>query len=253
MMPALVDTHVHLCDAAFNEDRQAVVHRAAKAGVTTLIAVGEDLQDARRNLELAAAYPGIKPAAGLYPTCLDRDAAAEMERFIRANRARLHAIGEVGLDFWAVKDPAGKALQIEIFKQFIQLAQELNLPLNVHSRSAGRQAVALLRELGARKVQLHAFDGKYTTARPAIEAGYYFSMPPSIVRSRQKQKLLKHLPLDCLLVESDSPVLGPDPGERNEPANLPIAVQAIAADRGLPVEVVTEHLHTNTIRLYGPL
>jgi len=253
MKAPLVDTHAHLCDPAFHPDLAAVCRRAAHAGVAAIVAVGEDLPDARRNLKLAAQYSAIKPAAGLYPTHLDPEAADQMIAWIRQNQDHLCAIGEVGLDFWAVKDPAGKALQQEIFKLFIQLSNELDLPLNVHSRSAGRQAIALLQKLDARKVQLHAFDGKFTTAQPALEAGYFFSMPPSVLGSRQKQKLLKHLPLHCLLVESDSPVLGPDPAQRNEPCNLVIAVKAIADIKGVSFEKVTDQLYANTGRLYGPL
>jgi len=253
MNTPLVDTHAHLCDPAFDSDLPTVSRHAADAGVAAIIIVGEDLPDAQRNLELAAQYPALKPAAGLYPTHLDLEAAARMIVFIRQYRDQLHAIGEVGLDFWAVKDPAGKELQQEIFKTFIQLSHELDLPLNVHSRSAGRRTIALLQALDARKVQLHAFDGKFSTAQPAIEAGYFFSIPPSVIRSRQKQKLLKHLPLECLLVESDSPVLGPDPAQRNEPANLVAAVQAIADIKGLSLQAVTEHLYANTSRLYGRL
>jgi len=91
-----------------------------------------------------------------------------------------------------------------------------------------RLAWALLLEHNAKKVQLHAFDGKASTALPAVEAGFFFSIPPSIVRSRQKQKLVKQLPLSCLLVETDSPVLGPSPDERNEPANAVVSLNAIA-------------------------
>jgi len=253
MKAPFVDTHAHLCDPAFDQDLATVCRRATDAGVTAIIAVGEDLPDAHRNLKLAAQYPAIKPAAGLYPTHLDLEAANQMAAFIRQNQDHLCAIGEVGLDFWAVKDPAGKELQQEIFKTFIQLSNELDLPLNVHSRSAGRQAIALLQALDARNVQLHAFDGKFTTAQPALEAGYFFSMPPSVIRSRQKQKLLKHLPLDCLLAESDSPVLGPDPEQRNEPSNLVMAIKAIAAIKEVSFEALSDHLYANTVRLYGPL
>ncbi len=102
-------------------------------------------------------------------------------------------------------------------------------------------------------MQLHAFDGKASTALPAVEAGYFFSIPPSVVRSRQKQKLVKHLPLTCLLVETDSPVLGPEPGARNEPANLLLAIRAIAEIKGLPEPSVAEAVSENAARLYGSL
>ncbi|BBO75831.1 hypothetical protein DSCW_32480 [Desulfosarcina widdelii] len=247
----LVDTHAHICDPAFDPDRDAVLERAQKAGVAAVVAVGENLDDARRNLELARIHPMLWPAAGLYPTFLDLDQAKEMENFIRSHRDRLAAIGEVGLDYWAVKEDEQKALQREIFKTFIKLSRELDLPLNVHSRSAGRHAVALLLENSANRVQMHAFDGKASAALPAIEAGYFFSVPPSIVRSRQKQKLVRHLPLSCLLVETDSPVLGPDPKTRNEPANLSLSVAAIARIKAVAVEAVVEAVAENTRRLYG--
>ncbi|MDJ0988586.1 MAG: TatD family hydrolase [Desulfobacterales bacterium] len=246
----LTDTHTHICDATFDADREAVLARAAAAGIGAVVAVSEDLADARKNLALAGAYPILKPAAGLYPTHLDRAAAAAMMDFIRAHRSTLAAVGEVGLDFWVVKNREERAVQEAIFAGFVDLALELDLPLNVHSRSAGRHAVELLLSRGARRVQMHAFDGKITAARPALEAGYYFSIPPSVVRSRQKQKLLRHLPLSSLLVETDSPVLGPDPGIRNEPANLMVAIDAIAEIKALTPAAVRAAVAANTQALY---
>jgi TatD DNase family protein len=215
--------------------------------------VGETLADVERNLELAETHSMVKPAAGLYPTFLDCDQAEKMHTFIRSHRAQLVAIGEVGLDHWVVKDEQDRNVQREIFTGFIRLSKDLDLPLNVHSRSAGRQAIACLLECGAARVQLHAFDGKASAALPAVEAGFFFSIPPSVVRSRQKQKLVKRLPLACLLVETDSPVLGAEPAVRNEPANLPLAVQAIAGIKGIPEQQVAEAVAANTVRLYGPL
>ncbi len=247
----LTDTHTHLCDPAFDADRSEVIERARNAGVDKIIIVSENLADARRNLELARTHPELFPAAGLYPAHLDLAAADEMVSFIKKEHTRLAAIGEVGLDYWAVREAEGKEIQKMIFSRFIALSLELNLPLNVHSRSAGRDAVRLLLEKGARRVQLHAFDGKYGAAMPALEAGFFFSIPPSIVRSRQKQKLVKQLPLSCLLVETDSPVLGPEPGVRNEPANAMVSVEAIAQIKNLKPRAVAEAVLENSIRLYG--
>jgi len=251
--PKLVDTHAHMCDPSFDEDRDAVLERARKAGVAAIIAVGENLADARKNLELAEKYPILKPAAGLYPTHLDLEQARQMADFLRDNKSRIVAIGEVGLDYWIVKEDSEKALQREILKTFIALSKELNMPLNIHSRSAGRHAIALLLENDAPRVQMHAFDGKAGAALPAVEAGHFFSIPPSVVRSRQKQKLVKRLPLSCLLIESDSPVLGPDPSERNEPANIRQSIKAIAELKGVAEEEVVAAVSENTERLYGSL
>ena len=106
-------------------------------------------------------------------------------------------------------------------------------------------------ERGATRVQLHAFDGKAASALPAMEAGYFFSVPPSVIRSPQKQKMIRKLPLSSLLIETDSPVLGPSPGERNEPANALISIRAIAELKGISREQVIEVTLQNTRRLYG--
>jgi len=249
----LVDTHAHLCDALFDPDRTEVLERARRVGVTAVVAVGEDLADARRNLDLAARHPLLRPAAGLYPTHLDLGAAEAMVSFIRGERERIVAVGEVGLDYWVVQDEGERELQREIFSRFIDLSRELDLPLNVHSRSAGRHAVGLLLERGARKVQLHAFDGKASAALPAVEAGYFFSIPPSVVRSQQKQNLVRRLPLASLLVETDSPVLGPTPDGRNEPANITFAVNAIAEIKKVSKEEVLEVVSRNALHLFGDL
>ena len=230
-----------------------MLERARRAGVGAILAVGENLADARKNLELAKQYPILKPAAGLYPTHLNLNQAHEMAAFSRQNRSHLAAIGEVGLDYWVVKEPAERELQKEILKQFVDLSKALDLPLNIHSRSAGRHAIALLLENNAVQVQMHAFDGKAGAALLAVEAGYFFSIPPSVVRSRQKQKLVKKLPLACLLIETDSPVLGPAPNERNEPANLPLSVKAIAEIKDVSEAVVMEAVSENTEKLYGKL
>ena len=246
----LVDAHAHLYAAAFADDLDDVLARAAVRGVQAVLCVSETLAEAQRVIELADLHPLIKPCAGLYPTILDRDAATDMLDFIRRHRDRLAAIGEVGLDYWKVQEAADRELQRDILAQHVALSRELDLPLNVHSRSAGRHAIAWLQEHGARRVLLHAFDGKAATARAGLEAGYYFSIPPSIVRSPQKQKLVRHLPLECLLLESDSPVLGPDRDARNEPCNVWLSCQEIAAIKAISVQEVAESTTANARHLF---
>jgi TatD DNase family protein len=247
----IVDTHAHLCDPVFDADLAEVLEKAQKTGICAILLVGETLADAAKNLNLARQYPILKPAAGLYPEILDDKAADGLMAFIRKHRRQLAAIGEVGLDHWVVKTASGKALQQKIFRRFIDLAAELDLPLNVHSRSAGKKAIALLLQCGATRVQMHAFDGRAAAAMPAVEAGYFFSIPPSVIRSRQKQKLVKRLPLSSLLLETDSPVLGPVANQRNRPDNITVAIDAIAEIKGVRKEAVIEAAAVNTQVLYG--
>jgi len=250
-MDWLLDTHAHLCDSVFDSDLPRVLETSSAAGIGGIIAVGESMEDAVKNMLLSDQHAMVHPAAGLYPTILDPILAATMCDFIRRHRNRLAAIGEVGLDHWVLKSEQEWEMQLEIFRGFIALSKELDLPLNVHSRSAGRHAIRALLEAGASRVQMHAFDGKYGTALAAVEAGYYFSVPPSIVRSEQKRKLVKQLPLSCLLIETDSPVLGPVAQERNEPANAVLALKEIAVIKGLSEDAVKEAVIENTRRLYG--
>jgi len=245
-----VDAHAHVGDASFDPDREAVLERAAAAGVIAILCVGETLADAVRNLELARLFSLLRPCAGLYPTHLDLTAEREIAALIREHRAEVAAIGEVGLDHWKIEDAEGQRIQEEIFRRQIRLALELDLPLNVHSRSAGRRAIEVLAEEGASRVLLHAFDARPATAELGVAHGFFFSIPPSIVRSRQKEKLVDRLPLECLLLETDSPVLGAEPGARNEPAAIAVAAAAVAERKGVAVEDVAAMTTANARRLF---
>lgn len=246
----LFDAHAHLASEDFAGDLPAVLASAEAAGVCGIVAVGETLEEGQEILALAARHPLIKPAAGLYPTDLDPEAADAVVAFIRAHADRLVAVGEVGLDHWVVKDESGWKVQEENLGKFVAVSNELHLPLNVHSRSAGRHAIAFLRERGARHVLLHAFDGKAAAALEGVKAGYFFSIPSSVVRSAQKQKLVRHLPLECLLLETDSPVLGPDPAARNEPKNVTVACEAVAGLKGVTPEEIARITTENARRLF---
>lgn len=247
----IADTHAHLCDESFDTDLKQVLERASQAGVQAILAVSETLEGARKNLDLAANYEMVLPCAGLHPEHADRTQAGEMMEFIRARRSQLTAIAEVGLDYRVAESDADRELQLEVLDGFVELSLETGLPLNVHSRSAGRHVVSRLLEKGAKKVQLHAFDGKPKYALPAVDQGYFFSIPPSVVRSKQKQKLVANLPLSCMLAETDSPVLGADPGSRNEPANLALVIQALSEIKQVSIQHVQEVFSRNFALLYG--
>lgn len=204
--------------------------------------------------------PALLPSLGLHP---DRwsdgspePTAEEIERVraqIRRQRDAIVAIGEVGLDHYRVRDHERRRAAIAALETLAALAAELDLPLNVHSRSAGRVTLEVLAAAGARRVLMHAFDGNArAAARAAEEHGYLFSIPPSVVRSEQKQRLAAALPPEALALESDSPVLGPERGQRNEPANLCRAAEAIARIRRMDEEAVRELTTANARRLFGP-
>jgi len=264
----MIDCHAHLAGADFDADRRAVRERAWVAGVSAVLVVGEDLHDNSlvlrvvRQEEEAELRCGARllPCLGFHPDRFADDRPTPTREVvdatitqIREHRHEIAAIGEVGLDFWWAKNPEGRRLQGLLLEQMAALSLELDLPLNVHSRSAGHYAVDLLLAAGARRVLMHAFDGKASHAVRAAEAGYVFSVPPSVVRSDQKQKLVRRLPLESIALESDSPVLGPTRDSRNEPANLVYSRNFVAEAHGVSQERVDEITTANARRLFARL
>jgi TatD DNase family protein len=247
----LIDCHAHLASEAFDADRDAVLARARAAGVERVLVVAEGPDDAEAVLAVCAGSEVLRPCLGVHPDQASHASADAVLALIEAHAGDLAAIGEVGLDYRVTEDEAVRAVQREVLARFVAASLRYDLALNVHSRSAGHYTIDLLREAGARRVLLHAFDGKAHYAEAAAEAGFRFSVPPSIVRSPQKQKLVARLPLDALLLETDSPVLGPEPRVRNEPANAALSARAIADIKGLPMEAVIEATTANARALFG--
>ncbi|KAG8504434.1 putative deoxyribonuclease TATDN3, partial [Galemys pyrenaicus] len=261
----LVDCHCHLAAPDFDRDLADVLEKAKKANVRALVVVAEHSGEFEKIMRLSERCDGfILPCLGVHPvqehstgdqrsvTLKDLDGALPI---IEKYRDRLVAIGEVGLDFsprFAATDEQ-KQEQREVLSRQVQLAKRLDLPLNVHSRSAGRPTISLLNEQGADRVLLHAFDGRPAVAMEGVRAGYFFSIPPSVVRSGQKQKLVKQLPLTSLCLETDSPALGPEKQVRNEPQNIVVAAQYIAQVKGVSVEEVVDVTTQNALKLFPRL
>lgn len=189
-------------------------------------------------------------SVGLDPTQFkDCKLAAD---WIRCNKERIISIGETGLDHYRIRDHREREIQEACFKSLISLAQELELPIQIHSRSAGRKALEVLDSSNAERVHLHAFDGKASLARTASrDLGYYFSIPTSVARSPQKRKLVKAVAIERLLVETDSPVLGPEREMRNEPSNIWVALRETADILKREEDELREIVLENTLRLYS--
>ena len=247
----LIDVHSHLNAKLFDKDRKTILQEARNAGITAVFDAGENIKENDQAIQLAVTHPLLKPCAGFNPRNLKNPDVKLVQDHIRSQTDKIYAIGEVGLDYWHVKTAQDRIKQKEIFISFIELAKELDKPLVIHSRSAGKYATDLLKKHNAQRVCMHAFDGSAKNAKFGVEAGYFFSIPPSIIRSEQKKKLVEIVPLENLLLESDAPALGPERGVRNEPKNIKVARDEIARIKGITKQEVAQITTENAKKLFG--
>jgi TatD DNase family protein len=251
-----IDSHVHLADPAFDADREAVVERARRAGADAIICIGESLAAAARAGAIAAAYPGFCfHTAGVHPhDAADFDPARDPHG-IRAEVARgAVAVGECGLDYHYDHSPRDR--QRAAFAAQLALGGELSRPLVVHTREAEDDTRAMVVEAGRAGIVgvLHCYTGSAALAEAALEVGWYVSFSGIVTfRKWTDEALLRLVPDDRLLVESDAPYLAPVPyrGKRNEPAWVSYTVARLAAVRGVDSAALGETTARNARRLFA--
>ncbi|MDB4892900.1 MAG: hydrolase, TatD family [Gemmatimonadetes bacterium] len=255
-MTTYIDSHAHLADPAFDADRDAVIQRARLTGAAAIVCIGESLASAQRAATVAARYPGfVWHTAGVHP----HDAADFVaERDLPEIREHVAngavAIGECGLDYHYDHSPRDR--QIAAFGGQLALARELDRPVVVHTREAEPDTLAMVREAAASGVRgvLHCYTGSIGLAEAAIEGGWYVSFSGIVTFKKwTDEALLRLVPDDRLLVESDSPYLAPVPhrGKRNEPAWVSFTVARLAAVRGVDAAALGVSTAANTRRLFG--
>ncbi|ODS40464.1 MAG: hypothetical protein A7315_08370 [Candidatus Altiarchaeales archaeon WOR_SM1_79] len=203
----LIDTHAHLDFKQFDKDRGAVIKSAKEAGIAVINSfVDTDQGKVKNSLELATRFDNIHTTIGLPPTELSEEVVDGRIELIKKHRNEIIGIGEVGLDYYWVREKEKHMVERENFKKFILLSDELLLPLVVHSRDAEEDIVRMLTE-GSKKAVLHCFSGTAKQALDAISIGCLISVPTSIIYSKMKQKLVGELPLESIVLETDAPYL----------------------------------------------
>ncbi len=248
-----IDIHCHLSSPLLVKDIDMIIRRAEDCGVEKMLSVGEDYEDNLRLLEIASKYPMILPGLGHHPDNPDISQAEKTIRLVEENHASLACIGEIGLDFFKIRDHGERDIQSGIFREFIALGIKYMLPLNIHSRSAGDQTIELLGGYEIKSgVNLHAFSGKGGKASiAAVKMGYFFSIPGSIFYSSQKQKLARLIPDERILLETDSPVMSPYQGQINYPHNLPLILERLAEIRKTEKSRLEDIIYNNSHEYLG--
>jgi TatD DNase family protein len=251
----MIDSHAHLADGAFSDEGEAVVRRARAAGVQGIVCIGESLASATRARAIANANRDVVWwTAGVHPhDAADFDAAGDLGAIREHVTAGAIAVGECGLDYHYDHSPRDR--QRAAFSEQIALAAELRKPVVVHTRDAEDDTRAIVSDAGRQGVRgvMHCFTGSRGLARTALDAGWFISFAGIITFKRwTDDDLLRLVPDDRLLVETDAPYLAPVPhrGKRNEPAYLPLTIARLAAARGATAAHIAELTAANARELF---
>ena len=256
----LIDTHTHLFDDRFRKDLPAVLERAAAAGIERVVCLGIDRESSEQSVRIANTHPLVVAAVGIQPNSAAEAQPGDWDVVVKLaeSEPRVVAIGETGLDrYW---DRAPFALQEDYFDRHIELARRLNKPFVIHCREAEADVVRVLREQarsaskGLRAV-MHSFSGDLATAQACLEMGLYISFAGMVTypNAQTLRDVVKEVPLDRLLVETDCPYLAPQPvrGKRNEPAHVAHTAALLAEVKGVSVAEIGEHTTRNAKALFG--
>jgi len=252
----LIDTHTHLDSHQFDEDRAEVIERARAAGVHKLINIGFNRETIPTTIELAEKYEFIYAVVGWHPVD-SIDMREEDLAWIASlcDHEKVVAIGEIGLDYhW---DTSPKETQQKVFRQQIQLAKQKKMPIVIHNRDAHEDIVRILKEENAQEVGgvMHCFSGSWETAKKCLDMNFYISFggPVTFKNARVPKEVLAKVPLDRLLIETDSPYLAPHPfrGKRNESSYVQLVAETAAEITGKTLEEISKISTENALTCFS--
>ncbi|MEA4934975.1 MAG: TatD family hydrolase [Lawsonibacter sp.] len=238
----LFDTHAHYDSDAFNADRMDVLAAMPQQGVELILNPGCDLASSRTAVDLADAFPFVYAAVGVHPSdCGDWQDGAVQELRMLAAHPKVRAVGEIGLDYYW-KDNPPKELQLAVFHRQMQLAEELSLPVIVHDREAHRDCLEVVRAHPGVTGVYHCYSGSLEDAKVLVNLGWMLSFTGVVTykNARKALEVIDWLPMDRIMIETDSPYLTPEPfrGKRNDSGYVHLVAETIAQVKGLDPEEV---------------
>lgn len=252
----LIDTHCHLDMEAYASDLDAVIAAAAHHGVTRIITIGIDVASSEKAVQLSLRHENVFATVGIHPhDALQATPEAYMLLRQLAEHACVVGYGEIGLDY--VKNYAPREVQLRVFAEQLDLARALDLPVVIHDREAHADTLRLLRAGGpfVRQGVMHCFSGDVSLASEVLELGFLISIPgvATFANAQSLREVIKMVPLEHLLLETDGPFLAPVPyrGKRNEPKFMLYTAQMVAELKSIPLEEVARLTTANAIRLFN--
>ena len=254
----MIDSHAHLDDQKFNKDREDLIGRFDKDGLEFVVNIGSDIETSRASVALAQKYEKIYAAIGIHPHDADSyNEKIEQELIALSKEDKVVALGEIGLDYYYDNSP--REVQKEVFERQLELAHSLNLPIVIHSREATKDTFDRIKnhleKYPEDKVLIHCFSGSLETMKEYIRLGCYIALGGAVTfkNARVPKEVAIEVPLDRLLLETDSPYLTPEPlrGKRNEPAYVRYVGDFIANLRKMNLYDLLEKTAENTKEFYG--
>ena len=257
----LFDTHSHYNDEKFDEDREQIIKDTYESGITKFVCAGYNIESSKKAIEISQKYEFIYSICGISPNDIPQSEQklwkdlVEIAKIIQENKTnKLVAIGEIGLDYYWNKE--NKELQKEAFIKQIDLANEMNLPIVIHSRDASIDTIEIIREHPVRKAGIfHCCQFNQEMIRQALELGYYISFagPVTFKNSKNASDIVKMVPLDKILIETDSPYLSPEPnrGKRNDSRNVKYIAQKIADFRNMSIDEIAKITYENAKKIFN--
>ncbi len=251
----IFDTHAHYDDKQFDEDRDELLNSMAAMGVNTIVNVGASFKGCRRALELAEKYPFMYAAVGIHPDeagFLNEDTFAELKGWCRGDK--VVAVGEIGLDYYWDTEP--RDLQKKWFVRQLELAREMGLPVNIHSRDAAEDTFRIIKE-HAEGIPgiIHCFSGSRELASEYVKLGFYIGVGGVVTfkNGKKLKQVVKEISLSNIVLETDCPYLAPEPyrGKRNHSGYIKYIAQEVAGLKGITYEEVIEETEKNARAVYG--
>lgn len=252
---SIFDTHAHYYDEAFDADRDEVLSGLKARGVSLVVDPGCDIPSSRAAVELAERYPFVYAAVGFHPEELEGAELSDLDD-IRALAAheKVVAIGEIGLDYYWVKDEAGRKKEQEFFRAQLALARELNLPVIVHDREAHGDSLAIVKEFPDVRGVFHCYSGSVEMARELVDLGWMLSFTGVLTykNARKSVEVVEAVPLERLMIETDSPYMAPVPhrGERNDSGYVRHVCEKMAEIKGISPEECARITRENGLRFF---
>ena len=251
----LFDSHAHYNDEKFDDDRDTIIKEAYNSGITTIINAGYSLESSKKAIEIANQYKFMYATVGVSPNDIEDLKGNYIEDIEElAKSYKVVAIGEIGLDYYWNKE--NKEKQKEIFMEQIKLANKLDLPIVIHTREAVMDTIDILKKIECKKRGVfHCCPLNRELVKEALKLGFYISFagPVTFKNSKNAEEIVNLVPIEKILIETDSPYLSPEPvrGRRNDSRNVKYIAQKIADIKGLTIEEVAKQMHKNIEKIFN--